>query len=90
MVEWGNNAILALRCSNVIMSAMAVANHRHLECLLNRLLRRRSKKISKLRVTGLGGENSPVIGEFPAQMANNVKNVSIWWRHHGFNRAPEK
>ena len=26
--------------------------------------------------------NSPVTGEFPAQMANNAKNVSIWWRHH--------
>ena len=21
--------------------------------------------------------------EFPAQMASNVENVSIWWRHHG-------
>ena len=24
----------------------------------------------------------PVIGEFPAQMASNAENVSIWWRHH--------
>ena len=23
-----------------------------------------------------------VTGEFPAQMASNVENVSIWWRHH--------
>ena len=22
-------------------------------------------------------------GEFPAQMASNEENVSIWWRHHG-------
>ena len=22
-------------------------------------------------------------GEFPAQMASNTENVSIWWRHHG-------
>ena len=22
-------------------------------------------------------------GEFPAQMASNAENVSIWWRHHG-------
>ena len=29
----------------------------------------------------LGG-NSPVTGEFPAQMASNAENVSIWWRHH--------
>ena len=25
--------------------------------------------------------NSPVTGEFPAQMASNAENVSIWWRH---------
>ena len=45
--------------------------------------RRRSKEISKLRVTGLCVENSPETGEFPAQMASNAENVSIWWRHHG-------
>ena len=26
--------------------------------------------------------NSPGTGEFPAQMASNVENVSISWRHH--------
>ena len=36
----------------------------------------------KLRVTGLCAGNSPVTGEFPAQMASNAENVSIWWRHH--------
>ena len=25
----------------------------------------------------------PVTGEFPAQRASNVENVSIWWLHHG-------
>ena len=35
-------------------------NHRRLDCWLNRLFRRRSKKTSKLRVTGLCGENSSV------------------------------
>ena len=49
---------------------------------LNRLFRRRSKKISKLRVTGLCVGNSPEISEIPAQMASNAENVSIWWRHH--------
>ena len=39
-------------------------------------------QISKLRVTGLCAGNSPVTGEFPAQMASNAENVSIWWRHH--------
>ena len=27
--------------------------------------------------------NSLVTGEFPAQMASNAENVSIWWHHHG-------
>ena len=26
--------------------------------------------------------NSPGTGEFPAQIASNAANVSIWWRHH--------
>ena len=52
------------------------------DCLLNRLFRRRPKKTSKLRVTGLCVWNSPATGEFPAQMARNAENVSIWWRHH--------
>ena len=59
------------------------SNHQPHNCLLNRLFRRRSQKTSKLRVTGLCcAGNSPVAGEFPAQMASNAENVSIWWRHH--------
>ena len=42
-----------------------VSNHQPHDCLLNRLFRRRSKKTSKLRVTGLCPGNSPVTGEFP-------------------------
>ena len=61
----------------------SVSNHQPYDCLLNRLSRRRSKKTSKLRVTGLCAGNSPGTGEFPAQMASNAENVSIWWRHHG-------
>ena len=60
-----------------------VSNHQPHHCLLNRLFGRRSKKTSKLRVTGLCAGNSPGTGEFPAQMASNAENVSIWWRHHG-------
>ena len=60
-----------------------VSNHRRLECLLNRLSRRSSKKTSKFRVTGLCEGNSPVTGEFPPQMASNAQIVSIWWCHHG-------
>ena len=36
-----------------------VSNHQPHGCLLNRLIRRRSKKTSKLRVTGLCAGNSP-------------------------------
>ena len=61
----------------------SVSNHQPHDCLLNRLFRRRSKKISKLRVTGLCAGNSPETGDIPAQMASDAENVSIWWRHHG-------
>ena len=37
----------------------SVSNHQPHGCLLNRLFRRRSKKTSKLRVTGLCARNSP-------------------------------
>ena len=60
----------------------SVSNHQLYDCLLNRLFGRRSKKTSKLRVTGLCAGNSPGTGEFPAQMASNAENLSIWWRHH--------
>ena len=59
-----------------------VSNHQPHDCLLNRLFNRRSKKTSKLRVTGLCMGNSPVTGEFPAQKASNAEHFSIWWRHH--------
>ena len=62
------------------------SNHHPHGCLLNRLFRRRSMKTSKLCVTGLCVGNSPGIGEFPAQMASNAENVSIWWRHHTVRR----
>ena len=58
----------------------SVSNHQPHECLLNRSFSRRSKKTSKLRVTGLCVGNSPVTGEFPAQRTSNARNVSISWR----------
>ena len=61
-----------------------VSNHQHHYCLLNRLFGCRSKKISKLRVTGLCVGTSPGTGEFSARMASNAENVSIWWSHHDF------
>ena len=56
----------------------SISNHQHLHCLLSRLFGRRSKKTSKLSVTGLCDGNPPVTGEFPSQRASNVENVSSW------------
>ena len=67
-----------------------ISNHRRLDCVFNRMFRRRSKKTSKLRVTGLCERNSPVTGEFTAQKASNAKNVSIWWRHYVFENTHNK
>ena len=58
------------------------SNHRRLDCLLNRLFKRRSKTIPKLRATCFYEVKTPVTGEFPAQRASYAENVSIWWRHH--------
>ena len=59
-----------------------VSNHQIHDCLLKPLFTCRSKKTSKLHVTGLCVGNSPLSGEFPAQRASNTENVAIWWRHH--------
>ena len=75
--------------NNLPVSAWAIchgfSNHRRLDCLYRRLFRRRSKKTSKLSVTGLCEENSQVTGEFPTQRISNAENISIWWRHHDSN-----
>ena len=59
-----------------------VSNHWHLDCLLSRLFSRRSKKTSKLCITGLCEGNPLMTGGFPSLKASNVKNVSICWCHH--------
>ena len=57
-----------------------ISNHRRLDCLLNRLFRRRSKKTLKTR-------HWPLWGEFtgdqwiPRTKGQWRANVSIWWRH---------
>ena len=56
---------------------MRTSNHRHPDCLLDCLFSRRSKKTSKLRVTGLCDGNSLVTGGFPSQRTSNMENVSI-------------
>ena len=67
-LQWRNN-----ECNCVL-------NFQPHDCLLNRLLRWRSKMTSKLRVTGLCKGNSSVTSKFPALRASNAENVSVWWR----------
>ena len=77
---WNNTRVashLRLSC-NVTNERGDVSDHRRLDYLLNRLFRRRYKKTSKLRVTGLCDGN-PVLS---LRRATNAENVSIWWRHH--------
>ena len=47
------------------------------------------KKPSKLRVFGLCAVNSPVTGEFPAQMVSNAENASFWWCLSSLNITEE-
>ena len=68
--------------SDVIMSALASLNTSLTLAYSFVYSRRRSKKTSKLRVTGLFAGSLPVTGEFHARRAGNAENVSIWWRHH--------
>ena len=64
-----------------------VRNHQPHDCLPKLPFRRRSKKTSKLPITGFGEGNARVTGEFPTQRASNVENASIWWRHHDLSRS---
>ena len=67
----------------------SVLNHQPHDCLLNGLFRRRSKKISKLRVTGLcvgnspGPVNSPHKGPVTRKMFPFDGVIMLWivWQH---------
>ena len=65
----------------------SVSNHQPHHCLLNRLFGCKSKKTTKLRVTGLCAGNSPGTGEFPAQIASKAEKflhlmTSSWSGHN--------
>ena len=70
---------IKIKRTNMYIARPRAINSLTIVCLLNRSFRCRSKKTSKLRVTGCV---RGVTGEFPAQMARNAENVSIRWRHH--------
>ena len=82
----------ALRCKSVPLQwrhtgRNGVSNYLPHDCLLNRLFGCKSKKTSKLRVTGLCGGihrwpvNSPHKGPV-------TRFFFIWWRHHGLHWSP--
>ena len=75
------SAMSAKHYSKVICKG--ISSQLLLDCLLNSIFRRRSKKTLKLRVTGLCEGNPPYTGGFSSQGASNAENFSIWWRHHG-------
>ena len=66
--------------TDVTMSGMASQITDILDCLLNRLLKLTSKKMSA--ILNLCEGNPPVTGGFPSQRASNTGRVSMSWRHH--------
>ena len=77
LLEKREGAVELVHYNGVIMSAMA-SQITSLTIVCSTVCSRRiSKKIPKLRITGLCEGNSPVTGECPAPKASNAKNVSI-------------
>ena len=64
--------------------SLSDSNLRRLDCLLNRLFRRRSK----LRVTGIFKESTGDLWKsipdrwIPLTKEQSRRNISIWWRYH--------
>ena len=75
--------------SDVIMGAMA-SQITNLTIIYSTVYsgadQRKHQSSSSLALCG----NSPVTGEFPAQMVSNAENVSIWWRHNWLRGSKRK
>ena len=82
----------AISCSHIVWHCAlhwchndhdGVSNHQPHGCLLNRLFRRRSKKTSKLRVTGfcVGNSPGPVNSPHKGQLRGKCFHLmtSSWW-----------
>ena len=77
-----NCMMKSIHYSGVIMVVMA-SQINSLAIFTQPFIRAQIKEnIKAVCVTGLCAGISPGTGGFPAQMANNAENVSIWWRHH--------
>ena len=82
--------------TQIIPWLSGVSNHQPIDCLLNRLFKRRSKETSKFRATGLCAGILPGTGEFPHKWTVTEESrfdemakidyhwsllFSSWWRH---------
>ena len=81
-MSWHGNNFHITHCDDVIMGAM-VSQITSLTIVYPIVYsgvdqRKHQSSVSLAFCDG----NSPGTGEFPAQMASNAENVSIWWRHH--------
>ena len=74
--------LITYHYNDIIMSAMASQITSLTIVYSTTYSKHRSKKTSKLCITGLWVGNSPVTGEFPTQKASDTENVSKWWHHH--------
>ena len=69
-----------------VITSMMVCQITGVSIVYSTICSGRSKKTSKLCITGLCGGNSPV--NSPHTRASNAKNVSFWWCHHGYLLRP--
>ena len=69
---WKSNINVMLLLQRRQNERDGVSNHQRLDCLLNLLFRRRSKKTQKLCVTGFCEGNWPMTTELPVQRASNA------------------
>ena len=83
---WGGNLFYWLILQWRHNGHDSVSNHQPHDYLLNRFFQTQIKEnIKAPRHWPLCGKFSGD-GKFPAQMASNAENVSIWWRHHEDNQ----
>ena len=64
---------------------VGVSNHQPHDCLFTQpLIQGVDQRKHQSSASLAFAENSPVIGEFPAQRVSNAENFSIWWPHDGW------
>ena len=75
---------IASQITNLTIIYSTVFNQTHIKENNNYLRQHRYKIMGCFLTAQNHYRNSPRTGEFPAHMASNAENASIWWRHHVF------